>query len=399
MKTARLSAMLTLIMASAASIGSAHAEVSGNLSLQQRVFLEEPAYVNQTNSQLSGAVLASYESSVGDNGFFTFTGFGRVDQRDDERTHADIREAMYAHYFDKWEIRAGIGKVFWGQTESLHLVDIINQTDFVEEIDQEDKLGQPMIDIRYLLDSGSINFYLLPYFRERSFAGQDGRLRGILPIDVDNALYESEDEETNIDYAIRWQQSFGSLEFGLSYFDGTNRLPEIVFVEAENGAISLAPRYNLLQQGSIDAAYITGSWILKLEALQGKTLDESFYAHVAGFEYTWVDFYGSGYDVGFLMEHQFDERENDPLIFGQNDLMLGSRIQINDFYGSEVLLAFVQDLDESSSYSAFVEASTRLNQDWRVELNAYFFSSDEPSDPTFAIRRDDHVSLQIEYFF
>ncbi|MFC4700170.1 hypothetical protein ACFO4O_08390 [Glaciecola siphonariae] len=378
---------------------SVYAEFSGGVSLQQRVFLEDAAYTNQTNSQVSFAINPKYETSVGDSGFFTFSAFARADQRDDERTHFDVREALFAQYFDNWEIRAGIGKVFWGQTESLHLVDVINQTDFVESIDGEDKLGQPMIDIRYLLDTGTISFFVLPYFRERTFPGQEGRLRGALPIDVDTALYESEDEDTHVDYAVRWQQTLGSLELGLAYFDGTSRLPQVVIGADDEGQVRLLPKYNLLQQASIDALYVTGSWLFKLEALQGKTLDENFSAAVAGFEYTLVDFAQSGYDLGLLMEYQYDERDEDPLIFGQNDLMLGARLQINDFSGSEFLAGFVQDIDESSSYSAFVEVSTRLNQQWSLELNAYFFSSDDVFDPTFAIRRDDHVSLQLEYFF
>ena len=32
---------------------------------------------------------------------------------------------------------------FWPQTESAHLVDVINQTDFLEGLDREKKLGQP----------------------------------------------------------------------------------------------------------------------------------------------------------------------------------------------------------------------------------------------------------------
>jgi hypothetical protein len=380
------------------SIG-VQAEVSGSVSLQQRVFLEDALYNNQTTGQASLAFAPSYESSVGDNGFFSFTGFARIDQRDDERTHVDIREAMYAHYFDNWEVRAGVGKVFWGQTESRHLVDVINQTDFVESIDEEDKLGQVMLDVRYLLDAGTISFYVMPYFRERTFPGKEGRLRGIFPVAVDEAIYESEDEKSHIDYAVRWQQSLGSLELGLSYFDGTSRLPQLIGTIDEQGQPNILPKYNLLEQASIDASYVAGSWLLKLEALQGKMLGESFNAYVAGFEYTWVNFSQSGYDLGLLMEHQFDERDTDPLIFGQNDLMLGARLQLNDFSGSEFLFGYVHDLDDSGTYSAFVEASTRLNQQWTLELNGYFFSSDDITNANYPIRRDDHLSLQIEYFF
>ena len=40
-----------------------------------------------------------------------------------------------------WSLSIGLGKVFWGVTEFNHLVDVINQTDLVEGIDGEAKLG------------------------------------------------------------------------------------------------------------------------------------------------------------------------------------------------------------------------------------------------------------------
>ena len=70
----------------------------------------------------------------------TFTPFFRLDSSDGERTHLDIRELLWQSYGDTWEVRAGLGKVFWGVTESQYLVDVINQTDLVESPDGEDRL-------------------------------------------------------------------------------------------------------------------------------------------------------------------------------------------------------------------------------------------------------------------
>jgi len=54
---------------------------------------------------------------------------------------------------------------FWGVTEFQHLVDIINQTDLVENIDTEDKLGQPMINLALINDWGTVDLFIMPYFR------------------------------------------------------------------------------------------------------------------------------------------------------------------------------------------------------------------------------------------
>jgi len=70
--------------------------------------------------------------------------FVRIDEHDAERSHVDLREFLYTHVGDTWEIRAGLGKVFFGVAESNNPVDIINQRDSVENITTDAKLGQPI---------------------------------------------------------------------------------------------------------------------------------------------------------------------------------------------------------------------------------------------------------------
>ena len=61
--------------------------------------------------------------------------------RTDQRTHGDIRELAYVHARVMiGSFVVGIRKEFWGVTEFQHLVDVINQTDGVEDFDGEDKL-------------------------------------------------------------------------------------------------------------------------------------------------------------------------------------------------------------------------------------------------------------------
>ena len=71
----------------------------------------------------------------------------------------------------------GINSVFWRVVESNHLVDILNQTDLIEDIDGEEKLGQPMISLSTQQDWGGLSLFVLPWFRERTFPSEEGRLR------------------------------------------------------------------------------------------------------------------------------------------------------------------------------------------------------------------------------
>ena len=216
---------------------------------------------------------------------------------------------------------------------------------------------------------------------------------------ISDAIYESSNEESNVDYALRWQSSIGDWEVGLSYFTGTTREPELVTTQSSDGTVSINPFYAQIDQVGLDLLKVSGAWLLKLESIYRKGQSEDFTAVVAGFEYTQEGVLGSRYGLGYLAEYQYDQRDDNFFAIGQNDLMLGLRIIANDIAGSEILLGFVKDLDEKSTYSAYLEASSRLSANWRWKVDGYFFSSNDEEDPFFFLRRDDHVQFSLEYYF
>ena len=374
--------------------------ISGSAGVENRYYIQDAAYPGQPRSQASVFLEPELYTEWNDRvDSILFTPFIRLDEQDSNRTHVDLRELMWLHAADNWETRVGVSKVFWGQTESVHLVDIVNQTDSVENIDGEDKLGQPMVNLNVFGDYGTISGFILPYFRERTFPGQDGRLRPPVEIEEDNALYESDDEENHVDFALRWQRSLGDWEVGVSYFDGTSREPELVQdVDAADNLI-IRPYYAQIQQYGVDLLKVQGSWLLKFEGIYRTGQSEDFFAGVGGFERTFVGVFDTSYDLGILMEYQYDERENNFFAVAQNDLMAGLRWVWNDIYGTEVLTGYIQDLDNTDTYSAFVEASSRMTDNWRWKVDAYFFSSDQTDDTFYYFRRDDHVQFALEYYF
>jgi hypothetical protein len=154
--------------------------------------------------------------------------FGRYDENDDARTHADVRELYWQVIGDDFEFRLGARRVFWGVTESRHLVDVINQSDFVENVDGEDKLGQPMMNLALIRDFGTLDLFLLPYQRARTWPGVDGYPRLPYPVLAHEARYESERGQSHLDYAVRYVNAFGPLDLGLAWFDGTAREPRLL---------------------------------------------------------------------------------------------------------------------------------------------------------------------------
>lgn len=377
------------------------AEFSGNISVEQRYFLQDAIYTAQPRAQSSVALSPEWFTEWGDgDNTLIFKPYYRFDQEDSERTHYDIRELIWTHLGQNYEFRAGVGKVFWGQTESLHLVDVINQTDLVDAIDFEAKLGQPMVSFSYYFDAGTLSAFVLPYFRERTFSGVQGRLRPIVPISNDQAFYESEDEQSHVDYAVRWQQSLGDWDIGLSYFTGTNREPLLIDTgRVEDGDLQLFPYYELIDQYGIDLLWVNDSWLYKFEGIHRSSETVDFFAGVLGLEYTWVGALDSNTDLGWLIEYQYDERDSNFFVPSQNDLMVGVRWVWNDFDSTEILFGFIQDLDNTTSYNAFLEASTRMTENWKWTMNGYFFATEDLDNPYYFIRRDDHIEFNVEYFF
>jgi hypothetical protein len=152
---------------------------------------------------------------------------------------------------------------------------------------------------------------------------------------------------------------------GLSYFDGTSREPDFVLTANELLEPTLRPFYPKIQQAGIDVLALLGDWRIKFEGIQRTVMDQDFTAFVGGFEYSFVGLFDSIYDVNWLMEYQCDNRNDMTNVIAQNDLMFCSRLVFNDFDGTEILAGVVQDLDYSTVRTGFVEASSRINDNWK----------------------------------
>ena len=380
-----------------APISSSAGDWSGNISLQSRYFTSDPLVLNQQqhNNYFSLSGEPEYYTPLADHQSFTFSPFLRIDQYDEERTHFDIREAVWLGIFDGWEMKAGISSVFWGVTESQHLVDIVNQTDILENIDGEAKLGQPMVSVSIEKDWGLIDLYVLPYFRERPFPGIEGRPRSYPVVNGDAAVYESSDRQRHIDYAARLFSYLGDLELGISYFDGTSREPTFNYDPSTN---RLIPFYRQMNQFGIDAQMTTTEWLWKVETIKRTWSDKDFLALTTGFEYTFVGVLESSADLGIVVEYLYDDRnELSPNAF-EDDVLTGFRYTFNDARSTEALLGFIFDMDSQELFISF-EGSRRLSQHWSMELEARMFQNVKPNSPLFMLRKDDFIQIDVSYYF
>jgi hypothetical protein len=320
----------------------------------------------------------------------------RIDSRDRERNLFDLTELSWTWVGRDWETVLGINKVFWGVTESRHLADIINQTDAAEDIDGEEKLGQPMFNLSAQRDWGRVSAFLLPGFRERTFPGRDGRLRTPLPVDTDNPQYESGAEELHIDLALRYAHYIGDWDVGAYVFHGTDREPVLRLGDAGDTFI---PVYNQITQIGADVQLTYEAWLLKFEGIVRSGQGDTFAAAVTGFEYTFYQVGHSVADLGLLIEYLYDGRDDDaPPAFLQNDVFMGARLSMNDIQDTSVLIGAIVDVeDQSTSFS--VEAERRIGDNWKIELESRWFFNAATDNLLRFIEDDDFVTLRMRRYF
>ena len=371
----------------------------GNVAIETRSFFESSTSNRQSDSNVSVVAEIEYYHTL-ENGVdnFIVTPFVRADENDDERSHADLREFAWLRYEDNYELRVGVSKVFWGVAESRHLVDIINQTDAVENTDGEDKLGQPMVNLSYLTDdSGTFDFFVLPYFRERTFASLDGRPSLPVRVDIDNPVYQSSKKEDHIDYALRWSNSIDVWDIGLSYFDGTAREPRLVAGLDSNNLPVLVPHYDQIAQTGLDIQMTTEEWLWKLEAIY---IDSALQGHhsaaVGGFEYTFVGVFESDADIGVIGEYLYDQRENTQAF--QDDVLVGLRLALNDEPSTELLFGVIQDVNGGAR--AFnLEASRRIGESYKITAEMRVISDAKKDKVLSNADKDDFLQLELGYYF
>lgn len=372
-------------------------EVSGEITFEARAFTS-PQYPGQLDNTASIALAPEFNWDLS-RGSVTFTPFYRNDIQDPARSHADIRELYWQMSLGSWALNVGLRKEFWGVTESVHLVDVINQTDVLENLSGEEKLGQPLLSLTTDQSWGALSFYILPYFRERQFGGVESRFRPAVTVNDKHARYESAAEQNHIDVAVRYSAYIGNWDVGLSYFHGTNREPllvENIRLVNDTRINEIVPFYQQMQQISSDLQYTTGSWLLKFEGLYRDSNSDQFFSAVGGFEYTFYGVAGSSWDIGSLVEYSKDDRQAATPF--QNDLFGGVRLTPNDVAGTEFLAGFFYDLDQQS-IALSIETNRRLGDHWSVSAELRAFQNVSDTDVLAAIREDNLLQVSLSYHF
>lgn len=382
--------------------------LDSELGLQGRFFTQDSPYQSK---DVTGAVryrLEYYKRWNDGKDTFEFVPWGIWDSEDSERRHVDIQDLAWLHVGNNWELRTGIRKVFWGVVESVHRVDIINQTDLAMNPDGEEKLGQPMVNLSLVREWGIIDFFVMAGHRERIFPGEDGRFRvSNLPVEWDDAEYAHSDEENHPEFAVRWQHYMGDWEWALSHFSGTSRDPLLRARTENNQPVALVPFYTTIDQTGLELQYIWGEWIFKGEFISNSGMGDRYTAGTVGFEYTQVGIFDTVMDFGWIAEYSGDDRGDKALSTAEHDVFLGGRLSLNDVDSSEVIFGVNLDL-ETDEQLYVLEASKRIAESLKLVVDAFVITGSE-NPPGFgdfneeyktaSFSRDDYLQVELVYYF
>ncbi len=139
-------------------------------------------------------------------------------------------------------------------------------------------------------------------------------------------------------------------------------------------------------------------WIWRLELIRREADSADRDAFVYGFEYTFYGILESATDLGLLAEYSYDNRPEGQRGVFDRDLFVGTRFAFNDAQSSEVLAGLIVDTDNGSR-SFRVEGNRRFGDSLKGTLELQLFANVDDADPLAALAKDDHLLLELAYFF
>ncbi|MCB1905879.1 MAG: hypothetical protein KDH15_00795 [Rhodocyclaceae bacterium] len=368
----------------------------GHVGADTRIYLRGAAFDGQERAPFSLLAEPRLRAVSADRRKeFLFIPYLRESAGTTERGGGDIRDLYGAHHGDGWSALVGVSRVFWGAAESLHMIDIVNQSDLAEDYRGHFKLGQPMAMLTLTHPYGQFELLALPGFRERRFAPARSRPRLALPVLADAAYPDGK----GADWAARVTFSHDRVDAHLYHFAGLSREPDFLPVFDGEGRLSaLRPSYRRIRQTGLDLTYALDALILKGEFLDRRGYSRGFTAGVAGAEYVFGAG-ASGADRSLFVEHLFDQRPADapPALF-RRGWFVGGRLAANDADSSEIRGGVVFDTD-SGARTIRVEASRRIRDDWQLHLEYNGFAGVGGSASLASFADDSYLRILIRRNF
>ena len=211
-----------------------------------------------------------------------------------------LDEAYFRYYGEGYELEAGLMKVVWGKGDQLHVVDFLNADDLSDGVNPDyldRRLATPMIKLNlHPGESGKLELVYLPTLTadeipvEGPWAPQDAlTLLAAAENYVDNAGLSASQladymdtgafypDTDTVDYsqaALRYTDTAGRLDWGVSYYYGFHKQPSVrVSMSSPTVVSGIELSYDRLNAFGLEAGGVFGGFNLRGEAAYCLTED------------------------------------------------------------------------------------------------------------------------------
>ncbi|MCB9552178.1 MAG: hypothetical protein H6705_09905 [Myxococcales bacterium] len=326
--------------------------------------------------------------------------FARADMLDETRAVAVVEEAFVGWQMNPVRLRVGYQLLNWTATEAFHPADVLNSRNYDSRIENPDKLGEPMVELRVRLLAGSLSAYYLPFRITPRLPSPSSRLSP-LPDDarVGPALWAGRDRQigdgvVEHQWAVQLSQTIGDADISLHLIQHQDRSQPTQLVDLRDGRVRLL--YHFVTQVGGTWQQVIDALVIKVEAahrefgfpdldpryrlIQREQLDQTQVA--VGFEYGWS--YAGGAEGVLLAEGQAIVTYDDPqaarpeLPPFQRDVLLGYRHVFNDVDGSTLQAGLIVDLEDPEEVLAAVQYRRRLSDVWSIDANLRMIHAPAP---------------------
>ena len=344
---------------------------------------------------------------------------GRAAAVDESRSDL-ILEEFWAGWRGDWlDVLVGARLINWSATEAFHPADIINSRNLDSDIENAEKIGEPMASVRARLWQGGLTAFFMPLRLAPRLPGPRSRLNFSQGQPLGKTLWSNRDEGIDdgpwtSQWAARFDQTFAGLDLALHYVDHQDRHQPAIILEPNSGRIH--PVYRRVKRYGGTAAQVLGEWILKAEvdhrrfdALdmgpQYQVLNPGAADHTAvafGLEWGWG--YSSGSEGTVLLEGQWmiaDASADELETLGpfQRDILLGYRHALNDVEGTELLVGVIIDTQRPDECIANVTFTRRINDQWSLDSGLRIMNAPESKSLLHAQHEAHSVQLSLTRFF
>lgn len=393
---ARALAALTITSALAMPV---HAQtVRGAVGVDLRAYPDAPLLAGQDGSRVQPSATLSVNGS-GDVGSLRYNVelFGRAATDRSRSFVGDVRQATIGGNGDRLEWKIGMLAENWGVLEAWNPVDIINQRDLSEDFQGKVKFGQLGALMTGQTGPLSVTAYVTTMARNRRYAQNEDRLQ-VLPAPVVRSSVEQ--GRWTPGGGVRVTGTLAGVELGLGHYIGPDREPEFAPVIEGGRFVGLAATYHRIGQTSLDAQYVTGDAVLKLEVIhRSGDSGGAFWGGGAGLENSFGHPMGLGGELTLYAELYLDGRNDGaPVTPFERDVFIGARYDFKNTSDTVVEVRATHDLRWESTLLE-LRGSRRIGKNLMLQINLLAPVNADRDPALTTLRRDTNLRIGLSRYF